>query len=174
MDKELTCCFTGHRPSKLGFTETSEAGIQLKNRIASEILGLITERGVKHFISGAAMGVDTYAAETVLKLREVFPDITLECAVPCRTQSRKWSAANRERYEALLGKADKVTVLHEFYTYACMKDRDRYMTDNADIVLAVWNGSPGGTAYTVAYAREQGREIIILPETQSEKNNEES
>lgn len=163
MSETKTCCFTGHRPAKIGFSEGSEEMTELKNSIASEILGLITERGVRHFISGMALGIDTYAAETVLKLREIYPDITLECALPCRTQSNKWSAVNKERYNEILSKADKVTVLHEYYSYICMKDRDKYMVDNSDIVLAVWNGTPGGTAFTVSYARETGKEIIIIP-----------
>ena len=163
MSEKKTCCFTGHRPSKIGFSESSEEMTDLKNSIASEILGLINDHGVRHFISGMALGIDTYAAETVLKLREIYPDITLECAVPCRTQSKKWSAANRERYNDILLKADKVTVLHEYYNYTCMHDRDRYMVDNSDMVLAVWNGTPGGTAFTVNYARENSKEIIIIP-----------
>ena len=162
MEKELTCCFTGHRPQKLGFAENSEQGIALKNKISSEILGLVSERGVRHFITGMAQGVDTYAAETVLKLRDAFPDITLECAVPCRTQSLHWSGENRRRYEDIVSRADKVSILQNTYDRGCMERRNRYMADNSDIVLAVWNGSTGGTANTVKYAEKHGKETIII------------
>lgn len=37
------------------------------------------------------------------------------------------------------------------------------MVDNADLVIAVYDGSSsGGTAYTVDYARKQGKKIIII------------
>ena len=163
MEKELTCCFTGHRPQNLGFERGSAAETALKNRISGAILRLIQERGVRHFISGMALGVDTYAAQSVLELREVFPEITLECAVPCRGQEKRWKKEDRDVYADILSRADKVTVLQDAYTPFCMQLRDAYMVENADLVLAVWNGSKGGTAYTVNCARKRGRTIIILP-----------
>ena len=53
---------------------------------------------VTHFISGMAMGVDIFAAEAVLKLKEKYPQIKLECAIPCETQANKWSEGWRNRY----------------------------------------------------------------------------
>ena len=163
MAKELTCCFTGHRPQNLGFARGSAAETALKNRISGEILRLIGERNVRHFISGMALGVDTWAAGIVLQLREIYPDVTLECAVPCKGQEKRWSKADRAVYADILARADRVTVLQESYTPFCMQLRDAYMVDRADLVLAVWNGGKGGTAYTVSCARKRGRTIIILP-----------
>ena len=160
-----TCCFTGHRPEKLGFERGGAAETELKNRISGAILRLIQERGVRHFISGMALGVDTYAAQSVLELREVFPEITLECAVPCRGQEKRWKKEDRDVYADILSRADRVTVLQDSYTPFCMQLRDAYMVENADLVLAVWNGSKGGTAYTVSCARKRGRTILILPPT---------
>ena len=166
MTQGLTCCFTGHRPEKLGFERGGAAETELKNRISGAVLRLIQERGVRHFISGMALGVDTYAAQSVLELREVFPEITLECAVPCRGQEKRWKKEDRDVYADILSRADRVTVLQDSYTPFCMQLRDAYMVENADLVLAVWNGSKGGTAYTVNCARKRGRTILILPPTE--------
>lgn len=169
MKRELTCCFTGHRPQSLGFPPGSQEETALKNRLSGEILRLIEDRGVRHFISGMALGVDTFAARTVLKLREIYPDITLECAIPCRNQAKRWPAGDRKIYLSILQAADRVTVLQETYTPFCMQLRDAYMVEQADIVLAVWNGGKGGTAYTVSCARKQHRDLIILPPTEQRK-----
>ena len=164
MKRELTCCFTGHRPEKLGFEKGGAAETELKNRISGAILRLIQERNARHFISGMALGVDTYAAQSVLKLKEIYPDITLECAVPCRGQEKRWKKEDREVYAGILARADKVTVLQERYTAFCMQLRDAYMVENADLVLAVWDGSSaGGTAYTVRCAEKRGRPVIVIP-----------
>ena len=163
MERYLTCCFTGHRPQHLGVPRGSEAETALKNRIAGEVLRLIEEQNVRHFISGMALGVDTCAAGIVLKMKELYPEVTLECALPCKGQDRHWKKADRAEYARILAAADKVTLLQDTYTPFCMQLRDAYMVDAADIVLAVWNGSKGGTAYTVNCARKRGRTIIILP-----------
>ena len=102
MKDTLTCCFTGHRPQDLGFAPGSAAETALKNRLAGETLRLITEQNVRHFISGMALGVDTYAAQAVLKLKELYPEITLECALPCKGQDRRWKKADRDEYASLL------------------------------------------------------------------------
>lgn len=48
-----------------------------------------------------------------------------------------------------------------------MLERNRYMVDHAAYLLAVYDGgNKGGTAYTVRYAREKKREIIVIrPDT---------
>ena len=164
MKEALTCCFTGHRPQDLGFAPGGAAEQALKNRIAGETLRLIAEQNVRHFISGMALGVDTYAAQAVLRLRELYPDVTLECALPCKGQDRRWKKADREEYARILAAADRVTLLQESYTSFCMQLRDAYMVEQADIVLAVWNGcETGGTAYTVNCARKRGRTVIVIP-----------
>ena len=87
-----TCAFTGHRPKGLGYSESDERCIHLL------IVRMIEEEGVTHFISGMAQGVDLYAAEIVLELKEQYPQITLECAIPYERQAVRWPAALRERY----------------------------------------------------------------------------
>lgn len=69
--KVKKCAFTGHRPQSLpfGFNETDERCIALKQTLRAEIIKLIEDEGVTHFISGMAIGVDMYAAEIVLGLK---------------------------------------------------------------------------------------------------------
>ena len=45
-----------------------------------------------------------------------------------------------------------------------MQKRNEYMVDLTDKVIAVWDGSKGGTGNCVRYAEKCGKEIIrILP-----------
>ena len=43
-----------------------------------------------------------------------------------------------------------------------MDKRNRYMVDQADVLIAVWDGSPSGTGKTVRYAHQQGKPVIII------------
>lgn len=164
MTKKHSCCFTGHRPQSLPFrfNENDERCIDLKRRLKDAIIEMITQNGVTHFISGMAIGVDMYAAEIVLELKEKYPNISLEAAIPCENQSAKWAEQLRSRYNDILEKCDIRTILQHNYTVDCMHKRNKYMVDNSDWVIAVWNGKPSGTGKTVEYAEECGKRIIIL------------
>ena len=66
-----TCAFTGHRPQSLpfGFDESDKRCTSLKSVMRDQIVALIENEGVTHFITGMALGVDMYAAEIVLDLK---------------------------------------------------------------------------------------------------------
>ena len=159
-----TCAFTGHRPQSLpfGFDESDKRCASLKSVMRDQIVALIENEGVTHFITGMALGVDMYAAEIVLDLKSKYPHITLESAIPCETQAIKWPVASRERYYNIAAKCDKETMLQREYTSDCMDKRNRYMVDHADYILAVWNGCPSGTGNTVRYAHKMSKSIIVI------------
>ena len=160
-DPSVTCCFTGHRPDKL-----SEAQIDaVRWRLRAEIERAVRD-GYTHFISGMSRGVDTYAAQIVLDIREEHPLIKLEAAVPCLTQADRWCEADRELYQSLLLRCDVVTCLSPAYTRNCMILRNDYMVKSASRIIAFYNGDPtGGTAVTVQMARRAGINIINLYES---------
>jgi len=158
---EKTVCFTGHRPQTLKFlwNEECEMCKNLKMQIKNTITELIEKENAIHFISGMALGVDMICAEIVLELKKTYPQITLECAIPCETQAAKWTEKYRDRYFNTIIASDKETLLQTHYTADCMMKRNKYMVDKSDIVVAVWNGSKGGTANTVNYAKQSGKTI---------------
>ena len=162
--KPVSCCFTGHRPAKLpwGTDEGDERCLRLKARLR-EVIARDVEDGYTHFICGMAEGCDLYCAEAVLALRERHSEVTLEAAIPCPTQADGWSEAQRERYRRILEQCDYETMVQERYTRECMQRRNRYMVDHSDLLIAVHDGLPGGTRYTIEYALRRGVNIIDVP-----------
>ena len=94
---EKTACFTGHRPQSIPYRweEQSPESVKLKSKIKTAIIDLIENENVIHFISGMAIGVDMISAELVLELKAKYPNIILECALPCETQAVRWSEKYR-------------------------------------------------------------------------------
>ena len=161
--RETTCCFTGHRPDKLpwGFDERDYRCLALKRSLTRELESLY-RRGFRHFISGMAMGCDLYFAEAALALREQYPKVTVEGAVPCPAQADRWPEDQRRSWQDILACCDLETVMQQNYDRFCMFRRDRYMIDRSAVVLAVFDGTPGGTQYTLNYAMEKKLEILLL------------
>lgn len=164
MERERTCCFTGHRAEKLPWknNESAPACLELKARLEGAISAAY-EAGFRHFLCGMATGADIYCGEAVAALRDAQPDITLEAAIPFDGQDKAWPAPWRKRYQRLIESCDTVTVLHTMYTPTCMMDRNRYMVDRSALLIAIYDGeSRGGTQNTMLYALRQGVEIVEL------------
>lgn len=158
-----TVCFTGRRPQKLpwGYNEKDERCINLKNELLENINLAISE-GATHFISGMALGVDMWAAEAIIELKEKGLNITLEAALPHRKQSAGWNASHRARYEAILKKCDNITYVSDHYSHYCMMKRNQYMVDLSDLVIAATNDFSGGSGKTVLYARSKHVPVRII------------
>lgn len=178
--KVKKCAFTGHRPQSLpfGFNESDERCIALKQTLRAEIIRLIEQKGVTHFISGMALGVDMYAAEIVLGLKSSYEGITLESAIPCESQAEKWTEKQRDRYFEIASKCDKETLIQHHYTSDCMhcqrrmvknlKRRPENDPNAGNIALVIYAGtlsagqlsagsSAGGTGWTPAFHRSLSR-----------------
>lgn len=148
-------CFTGHRPSKL---QASEFAVKaaLKEEIETAYAA-----GFRTFITGMAQGVDIWAGELVLELRAKHDDVHLICALPFPGFGDSWSAEWRQRYHAILSKADITRAITERFSMASYQIRNEWMVDHAALVIAVYNGDPKcGTKNTIAYAEKQGVPVV--------------
>ena len=164
MERAQTCTFTGHRENKLpwGADETDPRCLRLKQRIA-DAAEAVYQSGIRHYICGMANGCDMYFAEAVLALRSEHPEVTLEAAIPCEGQASRWTAAQRRRYDRQVAECDFCTVIQRDYSPDCMLRRNHYMADASAVLIAAYNGRPGGTQATLLYAMRQGLQIIELP-----------
>lgn len=157
--------FTGHRPESLPFgeNELSAASIRVKTMILDEIMSSAA-KGCDTFLNGGARGGDIIFAEQVLLVKATeYPNIRLITVVPHEGQANSWSEAWRDRYFRIHELSTEVITLAYKYSRDCYHVRNRYLVDNADKLLALYNGgATGGTAYTVKYARQKNREIIVI------------
>lgn len=178
-----TLCFTGHRPASLlgRYNDLHPNNKLIRSKLNSAIVNAYENLDVRNFISGMALGVDQYAAEEVLSLKEKYSDIRLTAAVPFVQQDRIWPKRSQDRWKRIIEKVDSIFVV-EFereVSFREFKDthkkgdpkkpvfllnkRNEWMIDNSDYVFAVYNGATsGGTANAVKYARLTGAIVEIF------------
>lgn len=154
----MICCITGHRPERFPFkrNEDTKAFVAYQERLLNVVQNLIDD-GYNHFISGMAEGADIDFVYAVLKLRTE-ETITLEAALPCPYSTKKTTDKSR-----LLNIIDKITIVSDHYYKGCMQKRNKYMVDQSDLVIAVWDGKTvGGTWNTIKYAKSKEKQVIYI------------
>ena len=147
------CCFTGHRPEKLARPEE-----EVKKGLEVKIVKAIQD-GFTTFITGMARGVDIWAAQIVLRLRQGNPELRLIAALPYPNCDRRWPVEWRRQYAEILNAVDMVKSLSPAYSIASFQKRDEWMVDHSTRAIAVYDGVPGGTKNTIEYAINGGVEI---------------
>jgi len=141
---------TGHRPENA----EDETIVRTKARVKLQY----TE-GVTSFICGMAAGFDLWAGDEALNLG-------LEVIAARPWAGHTWRKSDRELYERVLAGASRVVNVVESEDYPGVyvyHARDKWMVDNADVVMAYWNGwEKGGTYGTVEYARKKKKPITNI------------
>ena len=149
-------CFTGHRPEKIVESE-EEVKVMLEKEIKEA-----AEEGFNVFISGMSRGVDIWAAETVLKMKEKNTDIKLVAACPFPEFDSRWVNADRIRLKNALDKADFVICISKAYSKDVYQKRNEWMVDHCTRVIAVYSGENSGTKNTVKYALKNNIKVKYI------------
>lgn len=151
----MIVAFTGHRPDKLGGYETPNPTQRwVCWCLHDELLALKPDQT----ITGMAQGVDQWAAAICLN-----NNIPYIAAIPFVGQESMWPAAAQSRWRYLLGRAvETVVVCEGAYAPAKMQKRNEWMVDHCDVLLAVWDGTSGGTANCVRYAEKKKKMIVRI------------
>lgn len=139
---------TGHRPDKLG---------GYSPHTNKKVLAFATKTLEYHkpslVLSGMALGWDSALAQASINL-----NIPFHAYVPFIGQEQVWPSATKLYYKALLARAEKVIICSTGgYSSAAMQFRNQRMVDSCELLLALWNGSRGGTANCISYAIFAGK-----------------
>ena len=151
-----TCaCFTGHRAM-------TESEIKTAAALVSARITELYEKGVRNYYAGGAIGFDLASAVTVLNMKRIYPDITLNLALPCPDYQSKWTRAQIELFERVRARADSEVYVSDGYHKGCMQMRNKYMVDRSSYCISYMKEKRGGTFNTVSYALKKGRKVINL------------
>ncbi len=153
--RQYRCCFTGHRPQKLRRSEK-----EIKADLEKAIKQAIAD-GFTTFITGMAYGVDIWAGQIVVRLRQSNPTIHLIAAIPFRGFEDRWSTDWKKAYVELLEQVDLVRYICPRYNPGAYQRRNEWMVDHSSRVIAVFNGEPSGTKNTIDYALIQAIEVKV-------------
>lgn len=156
-------CFTGHRPEKIikPYDENHEMIISIKQQLNNHIEKSIKD-GYNTFYSGLARGCDIFASEIVLNKKKDYPFIKHVAVIPFRGQEKSWSDMWQQRYQSIIKQSDICIVLNEEYQKDCFKQRNEFIVENSNRIIAVYSKDNSGTRQTLNFAKKNNKEIIII------------
>ena len=134
----------------------------LKNLDAT--IARLYEEGVTTFYCGMAMGFDLMAAESVLNLRALHPEVKLIAVIPFKGQDKFYTDEDKARYAQALASANNKVIMSKSYSKSSYLRRNIYMLKNASVLVAYLDPTQkyGGTAYTCSHTHEYSVSVINL------------
>lgn len=130
--------------------------------LLSRAINYAYENGCRTFMAGGAIGFDTLVAREVIRFRISHPDVTLKLALPCVNQEANWTEEQKSAYAYTLAAADEIIYISDEYTDTCMKERNRYLAEHADLLIAYVSRAASGAGQTVRMAKERGVRVYNL------------
>ncbi len=153
----MIIAITGHRPNKLN-NEYDLKG-PTSERIKWEIHKTLLLESPSKLISGGALGIDQLFIQIGIEL-----GIKIDVYVPCKNQEKMWPQSSKNLYNSLINNnlCTKIMCQNTEYDSGCMERRNRMMVNAADKLIAVFDGSKGGTYNAVQYAKKIDKPIIYI------------
>jgi uncharacterized phage-like protein YoqJ len=152
----MIICGTGHRPDKLG-----GYSVEVEDKLMLLARDWIIAYKPELVISGGALGWDQ-----ALAWAAHYTNTSYTMALPFKGFECKWPQASMNKLHDLMRNASNVYyVCDDGYAPWKMQERNEWMVDHAEQVLALWNGTSGGTANCIKYAEKVGKPIINLWDT---------
>ncbi len=157
INKARTCAVTGHR--------ILEKDINKKE--LKELFIKLIEKGFDTFLIGMALGFDTLCFNVLSEIKTKKKLKIIAC-IPCENQDYKYSLEQKIEYKKMLENADENIYVSKQYNKYCMQKRNRFMVDNASVLVAYYKREKTGTSYTVNYAIKNNVSVINILNYQKE------
>ncbi|MFB1080863.1 SLOG family protein [Jeotgalibacillus sp. JSM ZJ347] len=144
-----TLMISGYKAHELGLFKSSDPAVGIIKKAIRQRLTALIEEGLEWVIVSGGLGVEQWAAEVVIQLKEEYPELQLAVITPFLNQEENWNEENQMNYETILKGADfTASVSNKPYTDPSQfRNRDDFLLGKADGLLIIYDeekeGSPG-------------------------------
>ncbi|NOV00940.1 DUF1273 domain-containing protein [Paenibacillus planticolens] len=139
---------TGYKASELGIFSLKHPGIPIIKKAIQKRLTPLIEEGLEWVVVSGGWGVELWAAEAALELREsTFPELKLAVITPFLEQEEKWSDEKKSCYTSVMNRANYVNSITKtkYEGPWQFKERDKFLLRNSDGILLVYDEDTEGS-----------------------------
>lgn len=160
---------TGYKAHELGIFNDTHPGIPIiKQAIKNQLLTLI-EEGLEWIILSGQQGVETWAAELIVEMKNTFPHLKYAIITPFLDQEKNWNELKQEKYRSLLFQADYETSLTKKPYEAPWQfiEKNKFLIRNTDGMLIVYDEENEGSPKFIKklaeqYAEKENYSLFII------------
>jgi uncharacterized phage-like protein YoqJ len=145
---------TGYKATELGIFSNKHPGIAIiKKAITKQMVALMDE-GLEWVIVSGQWGIEVWAAEAVIELKSIYPNLQLAVITPFLEQEEKWSDDKKEIYGHVLQHANYVNSVSKskYEGPWQFKEKNKFLLRNSDGMILVYDEDTEGSP---KYIREQ-------------------
>lgn len=145
---------TGYKAMELGIFSLKHPGIDIiKKAIKKQILSLMDE-GLEWIIVSGQWGVELWAAEATLELRDIHKDLQLAVITPFLEQDENWNEEKKRIYQDLIKQANYVNSItkSKYMGPWQFKEKNKFLLRNSDGIILVYDEENEGSP---KYIKEQ-------------------
>lgn len=163
MPKTLTV--SGYKAHEMGIFKTKDPRIDYIKKALRKRLVERIEDGIEWIITSGQLGVETWALEVSLELKQSH-DVKVGIIAPFEEQDSRWNEENKARYQTLIESVDYYDVLYKgpYKNPSQFKMRNAWYLEKCDeSLLLVDDLHPGSVKYYLNAARpeaESGKHTI--------------
>jgi uncharacterized phage-like protein YoqJ len=139
---------TGYKATELGIFSLKHPGINIIKKAIKKQIILLMEEGLEWIIVSGQWGVELWAAEATLELREIYKELRLAVITPFLEQDENWNEEKKSIYRSIIKNANYVNSITQSKYIGSwqFKEKNKFLLRNSDGIILVYDeeneGSP--------------------------------
>ncbi|MBM7094365.1 DUF1273 family protein [Bacillus sp. H-16] len=150
---------TGYKPNELGIFDEKHPHLPfLKDAIKEKLRALKEEIDFKWLITSGQPGVEQWAAEALLALKNDYPDLQLATLAPFYEQEERWKEVWKATYEMIWSNSDFTDYITKrpYENPAQLRMKNQFIIEKSHAFLVLYDEfTPGSPDYYLTYAKKK-------------------
>ncbi|EJL42805.1 MULTISPECIES: DUF1273 domain-containing protein [Brevibacillus] len=153
---------SGYKAHELGIFNEKNPGLAIIKTALRRELARLLEEELEWVIISGQLGVEMWAAETVLELKKEYPQLKLAVITPFLNQEEKWKEETQDYYRNIVRQADYINSVYQtpYQGVWQLQEKDKFLLSHSDGLLLVYDeeneGSPKFLSKLAANKADQG------------------
>lgn len=142
-----TIYVTGYRPHELGIFNEKHPGIPIIKKALENQFRTLIDEGLEWIVLSGGLGVETWAAEVAIELKNEFPNFKYSIITPFLEIEKNWNEEKQQKYFSIVQQADFVTSVTKRPYEAPWQfvEKDKFIIQHTDALLLLYDDDNEGS-----------------------------